>query len=60
MRVKANQSLLWGKIMKWTEWHALADDEGFWAEHQERGLLKAEHVEGFILRLWFEEELDVS
>lgn len=46
--------------MKWTEWHALADDEGFWAEHQERGLLKAEHVEGFILRLWFEEELDVS
>lgn len=26
----------------------------------ERGLLKAEHVHGFVLRLWFEEDLDVS
>jgi hypothetical protein len=34
--------------MKWIEWHTLADDEAFWTEHGERGLLKAEYVEGFV------------
>lgn len=46
--------------MKWKEWQLLADDESRWVNHQERGLLKAEHVTNHILRLWFEETLDVS
>ncbi len=46
--------------MKWTEWQALADDESLWGDHEEKGLLKAEYLEKYILRLWFEEELDVS
>ena len=46
--------------MTWTEWQALADDESLWTDHQEKGLLKAEYVTGYVLRLWFEEELDVS
>ena len=46
--------------MKWKEWQSLADDESRWANHQEKGLLKAEHVTDYILRLWFEETLDVS
>lgn len=46
--------------MKWQEWRTLADDAAIWAGRQEKGLLKAEHVGDYILRLWFEEELDVS
>ena len=46
--------------MKWAEWQALADDESLWTDHQEKGLLKAEHLDGHTLRLWFEEDLDVS
>ena len=46
--------------MKWTEWQTLADDENRWTDHQEKGLLKAEYLKDFILRLWFEEDLDVS
>ncbi len=46
--------------MNWQEWHAVADDEGRWDRHQERGVLKAEHVAQFVLRVWFEEDLDVS
>jgi len=46
--------------MIWQEWQDFANDETNWLNHDERGLLKAEHVEGFILRLWFEEEMDVS
>ena len=46
--------------MKWTEWQAVAEDETLWADHVERGLLKAEYLGRYVLRLWFEEELDVS
>jgi len=46
--------------MKWNEWAKIADDENFWKDHEERGLLKAEYQEEYVLRLWFEEELDVS
>ena len=42
--------------MTWTKWQALADDESRWADHQEKGLLKAEYVAEYVLRLWFEEE----
>ncbi len=28
--------------------------------HEERGLLKVEHLRDFVLRLWFEEAVDVS
>ena len=53
--------LSWGDdVMKWREWQAIADDEGRWLNHQERGVLKAEHLADFILRVWFEEDLDVS
>ncbi len=50
----------WDKIMKWTEWQNLADDESRWVNHTEKGLLKAEYLSDYLLRLWFEEELDVS
>jgi hypothetical protein len=46
--------------MNWQEWRNYAEDEQHWVNHDERGLLKAEYVEGFVLRLRFEEELDVS
>ena len=46
--------------MKWQEWHTLADNASMWAGRYEKGLLKAEHVNDHILRLWFEDELDVS
>lgn len=46
--------------MKWNEWTQVARDEKRWQDHQEKGLLKAEYVREYILRLWFEEELDVS
>ena len=47
-------------IMKWTEWQALADDESLWGDYEEKGLLKAEYLAEYVLRLWFEDELDVS
>lgn len=46
--------------MKWSEWTQVARDEKRWRDHQEKGLLKAEYVQEYVLRLWFEEELDVS
>lgn len=46
--------------MKWKEWHTLAENEAYWQNRAEKGLLKAEYVTDYILRLWFEEKLDVS
>ncbi|MBT9312836.1 hypothetical protein [Leptothoe kymatousa] len=46
--------------MLWEAWKAYASDESHWLESQEKGLLKAEYLTGYILRLWFEEILDVS
>ena len=46
--------------MNWNEWKDLARDEKLWRDSEERGLLKAEHIHDYQLRLWFEEELDVS
>jgi hypothetical protein len=46
--------------MKWQEWSTVANNEALWQNHEEKGLLKAEYVEDYILRLWFEEDLDVS
>ena len=46
--------------MNWKEWQTVADDEARWIDHGARGLLKAEHLRDFILRLWFEEVMDVS
>ncbi len=46
--------------MKWKEWSDFARNESYWQDREEHGLLKAEHVRDYILRLWFEEELDVS
>ena len=45
--------------MLWNDWKACASDESRWVESNERGLLKAEHLQGYTLRLWFEEDLDV-
>lgn len=44
----------------WQEWRDAANDESRWRNSEERGLLKAEYIEDFRLRLWFEEKLDVS
>lgn len=46
--------------MKWKEWSEYAADESNWQNRFERGLLKAEHIRDYVLRLWFEEDLDVS
>ncbi|MCK6619593.1 MAG: hypothetical protein HUU32_00775 [Calditrichaceae bacterium] len=46
--------------MKWQEWLELARNEAFWEGHEERGLLKAEYIRDYVLRLWFEEAMDVS
>jgi hypothetical protein len=46
--------------MKWQEWSALADNDALWKNQYERGLLKAEYVDEYVLRLWFEDDLDVS
>ncbi len=46
--------------MKWQEWSAVADDPSLWKNREEKGLLKAEYVRDYVLRLWFEDEMDVS
>lgn len=46
--------------MKWQEWRMAAADAAIWNGQQEKGLLKTEYVDNYTLRLWFEEELDVS
>jgi hypothetical protein len=46
--------------MKWKKWTTYANNESNWRNRQEKGLLKAEYVKDYILRLWFEEEMDVS
>lgn len=46
--------------MKWKEWSKLARNESFWQNNQEKGLLKAEYVQDYVLRLWFEEDMDIS
>jgi hypothetical protein len=46
--------------MSWQEWREYADNESLWRDHQEKGLLKAEYLHDFVLRLWFEDDLDVS
>jgi len=46
--------------MKWQEWTTLADNASLWEGRSDKGLLKAEYVDDYVLRLWFEDELDVS
>jgi hypothetical protein len=48
------------KTPTWQEWKEFANDATHWQNHWERGLLKAQHIRDYILRLWFEEELDVT
>jgi hypothetical protein len=38
----------------------VADNPSLWKDREEKGLLKAEYVGGYVLRLWFEDGLDVS
>ena len=47
-------------MMEWQEWAVVADDPSRWKNHEEKGLLKAEYVGDYVLRLWFEDEMDVS
>ncbi|MEZ4726711.1 MAG: hypothetical protein R3E79_06205 [Caldilineaceae bacterium] len=46
--------------MEWKEWERYANHEALWHGHEEKGLLKAEYLHDYVLRLWFEEDLDVS
>jgi len=46
--------------MTWKEWDEYASNEALWQDHEEKGLLKAEYVRDYILRLWFEDDLNVS
>jgi hypothetical protein len=49
-----------GVTMNWQEWSRLADNPSLWENREEKGLIKAEYVDGYTLRLWFEDGLDVS
>jgi len=40
----------------WKEWFKKARDESSWNNHEEKGLLKAEYIRDYTLRLWFEED----
>ncbi|MEM7539582.1 MAG: hypothetical protein AAF639_45920 [Chloroflexota bacterium] len=46
--------------MNWSEWQIYANNETNWVDHHELGLLKTEYMYDYVLRLWFEEELDVT
>ncbi len=46
--------------MRWEAWRVVASNENYWQNHEEKGLLKAESLGEFRLRLWFEETLDVT
>jgi hypothetical protein len=46
--------------MKWEAWRSLANDPTYWQNSGKEGLLKAEYLGDYRLRLWFEEVLDVS
>lgn len=46
--------------MRWEAWRSVAADETYWQNHEEKGLLKAECLGEYRLRLWFEETLDVT
>ena len=46
--------------MNWKEWTKVAGEESVWRDREEKGLLKAEYVKNYVLRLWFEEDSDVS
>lgn len=46
--------------MLWDQWRIRASDEAYWLTVNEKGLLKAEYLNGYVLQLWFEEDLDVS
>ena len=46
--------------MQWQEWSALADNVQMWQGQNEKGLVKAEYVDDYKLRLWFEDDLDVT
>jgi hypothetical protein len=46
--------------MKWQEWKTVSENTALWEGRSEKGLLKAEYVDGYILRLWFEDDLDIS
>ena len=46
--------------MRWNEWKTAAKDKSRWINNNERGLLKAEYLHQYTLRLWFEEDLDVA
>jgi hypothetical protein len=43
-----------------TQWPQAAGVAHVHVRFEEKGLLKAEYLDGYVLRLWFEEELDVS
>lgn len=42
-------------MMRWEEWNRVARDETRWRGHEERGLRKAEYIQDYRLRLWFED-----
>ncbi|MGB6014832.1 MAG: hypothetical protein WBG32_08900, partial [Nodosilinea sp.] len=46
--------------MMWETWRTLATDTTQWQNNHENGLLKAEYLDGYMLRLWFEASLDVE
>jgi len=46
--------------MKWQEWKNVSENATLWEGRSEKGLLKAEYVDGYVLRLWFEDDLDIS
>ncbi len=41
--------------MRWDEWENAASNESLWLDHEEKGLIRAEFLHDYVLRLWFEE-----
>ncbi|MBE9108636.1 hypothetical protein IQ273_04295 [Nodosilinea sp. LEGE 07298] len=46
--------------MMWETWRTLATNTTQWQNNHENGLLKAEYLDAYVLRLWFEASLDVE
>jgi len=46
--------------MNWKEWGIISQNEQFWKDYEEKGILKALHIKDYVLELWFEDNYDVS
>ncbi len=48
------------KVMKWEKWSKFGANESYWQNHYEKGLVKAEYIKDYTLRLCFRDDTDIS